>query len=126
MAGRGRRSADALLITALLAGETLGDAAKRAGVGEQTVRRRLREPAFRNQLNTMTDELLSATIASLTSASVEAVQVLRTLFTEGPPTVRLGAARAVLEATPRWRENSVELRLSALEAALAEREGSKP
>ncbi len=125
MAGNGRRNADPLLLAALLGGATLADAAKRAGMGEQTARRRLRDPEFRAQLDAAGDEVVEAAVRGLTDATGEAVAGLRDLMRGGPPSVRLGAVRAVLELGPKWRvEYDVETRLRALERALAARQSS--
>ena len=51
MANRGRKSADSVLIVALAAGRTVGEAAEEAGVSPRTVHRRLDDPEFRQQLS---------------------------------------------------------------------------
>jgi hypothetical protein len=119
VAGSGRRNADGVLVAALVGGATVGDAARRARVGEQTARRRLRDPDFRARLVAATDELVAATARALTEASGAAVGGLLDLIKNGPPAVRLGACRAILELGPRWKDaHDDEERLAAVEAAL--------
>lgn len=121
MAGSGRHNADPILIAALAAGATNVDAADFAGVSERTVRRRLRDRDFRARLNAAGDETVAASARGITDASTEAVAALRDLVRHGPPSVRLGAIRTILEVTPKWRaEQHLEERVGALERTLSE------
>ena len=123
MTGRdhSRSRADALLLSELAAGSTIADAAQRAGVSPATVRRRLADPTFRAQLARAQSELVERATAALTSASTEAVETLRELLRDGPPSTRLQAARAILDAAPKWRDTAdIEQRLAAIEASLRE------
>jgi hypothetical protein len=121
MAGSGRQNADPLLIAALLSGATLATAAERAGVSEQTARRRLHDPEFHARLDAAGEELIAAATRALADASGEAVSTLRDLLRDGPPAVKLGAARAILEFGPRWRtEHANDERLAAAERSAAE------
>ena len=124
MAPSVRRTADPLLITALLGGCTHADAAKRAGVSEQTARRRLRDPEFRIRLAAAETELIDRTARALADASGEAVTALRVLLRGRSARVRLSAVRAVLEFAPKWRaQHALEERVAALERAETERNG---
>ena len=125
MAGSGRQVADATLVAALLTGATPAEAARRAGVSERTVRRRLRNPEFRARLTAEGDDIIAAAARGLADASRGAVCPLQDLLGEGPPAIRLGAAKSILELAPRWRnEREVDERLAAIERSLAElREG---
>jgi len=121
MAGSGRQNADPILIAALLSGATPAEAATQAGVSERTVRRRLVNPAFGARLNAAGDDMIAASARGITGASTEAVSALRDLVRTGPPSVRLGAIRTILEVTPRWRaEHHLEERIGALERTLSE------
>lgn len=114
------RAVDFRLLTALAAGATNREAGQVAGVSERTVRRRMADPGFRARVHDVRGEMLSRALGELTDASVEAAATLRKLLTARPPTVRLGAARAILELATRLRE-STELgeRVAAIENRIA-------
>jgi hypothetical protein len=119
MAGR-RRKADADLILALACGATPENAAQKAGFGVRTVYRRLAEPAFRAQVNEMRAELVRRAAGMLTAASMVSIKTLTTLQESAvSESVRLGAARAVLELGCKVRA-SVQLmeRIAAVEAVI--------
>jgi hypothetical protein len=121
MAFTGRRAADEKLVIALACGSTVENAARQAGVGETTVYRRLKEPAFQAMLNTARQEMIQRTANMLTAASLESVKTLLRLQGEGVPhAVQLGAAKAIVELGAKLRE-SAELfaRVAALEQQLA-------
>jgi len=122
MAPSVRRTADPLLIAALLGGCTLAAAAKRAGMSEQTARRRLRDAEFRTRLDAAETELIDTAARALADASGEAVSKLRCLLRVRSAAVRLSAVRAVLEFAPKWRaQHALEERVAALERAEAAR-----
>jgi hypothetical protein len=122
MAGSGRHGADSLLIAALLGGASLVDAAKHAGVSEQTVSRRLHNADFRARLDAAEAELVDSVARALADGSTEAVSVLRSLLL-GSDAIRLQAARTILEFVPKWRvQYALEARVAALERAAAERQ----
>jgi hypothetical protein len=117
------RAANDKLLLALACGATTEGAARQVGICERTVRRRLNDPHFARQLQTLRGEMLQRTADQLTAAGTEAVRTLLLLQqTPNSGTVRLGAARAVLEIGIKIREIAeFEARLVALEAADAER-----
>lgn len=121
----GRRKADDRLLMALACGATVESAARQAGVGENTVYRRLREPDFKARLRTIQADILQRTAAALTAAATESVRTLLELQKPGtPPATRLGAARAVLEIGLKIREIvDLEARIAALEEQLDADEG---
>jgi AcrR family transcriptional regulator len=102
----GRKSADAALIAALAGGATVRDAAAAAGVGEMTVYRRLKERDFRRQLDETRAEILTGAMARLSAAATDAVTTLTSLLAAESESVRLGAARSILDAVLRWREQA--------------------
>src|SRR5258708_14654971 len=118
MAQQGKRQADLRLQTALACGATVEQAAAKSGLSESTAYRRLNDPAFVKQLQTMKAEMVQRTAAALTAAAMEGVKTLMELMK--PPNTgptRLGAAKAVLEMGVKLRELAeLEGRLSALEA----------
>jgi type II secretory pathway component PulF len=117
----GRRNVDHNLLTALACGATVEAAARSAGVSESTVYRRLRQPAFRQRLQEVRADMVQRTSAMLTASGMEAVKTLLALQQASTPaSVRLGAARAILELGLKVREVAdLERRLSALEQQLS-------
>ena len=92
-------------ILALAAGATVREAAREAGVGERTIHRwRSEDPSFLAAVERARDELFDANFAALVGAGRDAVQTLQDLLDTGPPPVRLGAARAILDQLCRYRE----------------------
>jgi len=119
VAQRGKKIQDDRLLMALACGATVEAAAQAAGLSKRTVYRRLKDPAFRQRLQDLRAEMVQRTAGTLTAAGGEAVKTLLALLKEAiPPTVRLGAARAVLEIGMKVRETAeLEQRLAAVEAA---------
>ena len=112
------RSGGGPLVAALAAGATLVDAARQAGVSERTVRRRLDDPAFCQQVDEARAAMLTQAVARLTAASVAAVETLQTLLAAEPAFVRLAAARAILDLGLKYREHhDLTERVLALELA---------
>jgi hypothetical protein len=98
MAGRGRHNADEVLALALAGGATAEAAGQQAGVSLRTVRRRLAEPAFCKRLQQVREDMGQRTVGAVAAAATEAVQTLLELQKPpNPPSVRLGAARALLQ-----------------------------
>jgi hypothetical protein len=117
MVGR-RRKADAGLVMALACGASPEHAAQKAGVSVRTVQRRLAEPDFRAQVDEARAEMVRRVAGMLTAAGVASVKTFTTLQESAKSeSVRLGAARAVIELGCKLRE-AAELvgRLAALEA----------
>jgi AcrR family transcriptional regulator len=96
---------------------TASEAAAAAGVSERTVRRRLSDPEFKNLVDESRTELLDAALVRLTSQAIHAVDTLAGLMKpQEPPSVRLGAAKAILDFGLRLRaEGELGDRLSAIE-----------
>ena len=116
MAGNGRHNADPALIVSLAAGLTNAQAAKEAGVSERTVRRRLDDPVFRQQVTAARAETVAQTAARLTAAGLGAVTTLLKLLNAEAESVRLGAARSILDLGFKAREiGELEERLASLE-----------
>jgi AcrR family transcriptional regulator len=109
VAGSGRQNADFVLVAALAGGRTVCDVAAAVGVSERTIYRRLESADFRRRVGDARAEMVQRAVGQLADASAEAVTTLRALVTAAESeTVRLGAARAVLELGSKLRE-SVEL-----------------
>lgn len=103
MTHRGRKG-EALLLAALAAGRDVREAAHHAGVSERTCYRRLTDPAFRRKVDETRQQMLDRAVGTLSYASVAAVQTMATLLKANSETVRLGAARAILEMGCKLRE----------------------
>ena len=116
MAENGRRKGESTLLVALAAGMTVRDAAVAAGIGERTATRRVTDPGFRRQVAQLRANMVQRALGRLADASVQAVDTLRALLSAEADTVKLGAARAILELGNRLRETvELEERIAALE-----------
>jgi transposase-like protein len=121
-----KKNEDALLL-ALACGATVEAAARQCGLTDRTIYRRLSEPAFKDRLQALRTDMVARAAGMLTAAAGEAVRTLLQLQKEAPATVRLGAARAVLELGMKLREVAdLEARMAALEARLAEQDKPGP
>jgi AcrR family transcriptional regulator len=93
-----RKSADAVLLAALVAGATVEEAARSSGVSEATAYRRLRDRAFRAELDDARARLVDLTRRRVADSAVRAVDVLDGLAASAcGESVRLGAARTLLD-----------------------------
>src|SRR5215213_5226436 len=120
MATHGKRtSADNPLILALASGKTVTDAARDAGVSVSTAHRRMADGDFRRQVAAARTDALARAVGQLADASTAAVQTLRSLLDADADTVRLGAARAILDQATRGVELlDLAERLAALESQM--------
>jgi hypothetical protein len=124
VAVRGRKSADAALALALAAGLTIEAAAERAGVSPRTAYRRLADPAFLGRVTALRDGMVERAVGRMAEGMADAADTLRQLLGAQAESVRLGAARSILELTPRlWESLDVGERLAALEGRLTREEG---
>src|SRR5262245_55086565 len=117
MPQQGRRKANHVLLMALACGASIEAAANKAGVSPATVYRRLQDPEFQKELQRLRSDMVERTASTLTAASCEAVKSLVDLLKDsGPASVRLGAARAVIDLAIKMREMvELEQRVAALE-----------
>ncbi len=124
MADGGRKNADSVLVTALASGVTVRDAAATAGVGETTVYRCLKEPELRRRVYRAQSEMVGQAAARLSAARTSAADTLKDLLTAESETVRLGAARSILELGMKLREQEdLAERVAALEGQLSPDQG---
>jgi hypothetical protein len=115
-----KKKGDAELVLALACGASPENAAQKAGVSRRTVFRRLADPAFRAQVTEMRAEIVRRTSAMVTAGGMTAVKTLTTLQdSAASESVRLGAARAMIELGCKLRE-SIEWaeRLATVEGRL--------
>lgn len=124
VAGGGRKNADPAIVAVLAGGGTVEEAAKQASVSVRTVHRRMNEPTFRRQLDEARSELVRRAVGMLARTSSAAATTLALLLKADSETVRLGAARAVLELGAKMRESDeLERRLSELEERVGAQAG---
>lgn len=128
MAGGGRKRGWEAAALALARGETVAGAAAKAGIGERTLYRWLKEEeAFRQDVDTARAEMFSRALGCMAEGTFAAAVTLRQLCSKArSETVKLGAARSLLELGPRLREH-IELveRIRALEQPDAPQETSR-
>ena len=120
MAAGRKRKADSSLIVALACGSSPEAAAQKSGLSLRTVYRRLADPSFYQQVQHVRTEMVRRAAAMFSAADMAAIKTLTTLQESATSeSVRLGAARAIIELGCKLRE-TVELmeRLAALEARL--------
>ena len=120
MASGDRKRADDALLLALACGAPVKAAAERAGVSERTAYRRLDDPEFHQQLEAARTDLFRRASGMLSAAGTESIRTLVSLQDASQqPSVRLGAAKAVLELELKFREKvELEPRVSLLEQRL--------
>ncbi|SRR5579884_3864613 len=120
MAAGGRKNADGVLALALAGGLTVEAAAGRAGVGERTAYRRLADPAFCVRVTELRSEMVERALGKMADGMGEAADTLRQLLGAKAESVRLAAARSILEMGIKLREaTELDARLRALEHQLA-------
>ena len=116
MTGHDREQGGAALVAALAGGATVQEAARQAGVSEATVYRRLRDAGFCQQLAEARSELIGRAVGVLARVSTAAAATLAGLLKADSESVRLGAARSILELAVKLRESEeLERRILALE-----------
>ena len=104
MAPTGRRNADSLIVAALAAGNTQEQAATLAGVGVRTVARRVTEPDFRQAVLEARAGMIERATGRLAESTTRAAAALLALLDDESATVRLSAARALLDTAGRYVE----------------------
>jgi uncharacterized protein (UPF0147 family) len=115
-------------IAALMSQPTIGEAAKVAGIGVETLRLWLKDPVFSDAYRRARRELMSEVSAQLQRAATSAVRALEEITNdpEAGASARVSAARTLLEFGARTVETEdLSARIEALERAAAERDGSK-
>jgi hypothetical protein len=114
---RSRTNANDLIIAALAAGKSAQEAADAAGVSGRTVARRLADPTFRLRVQTTRGEMVGRALGRMADGMSEAADVLRGLLRADAESVRLGAARALIDLGSKLRDSvELEQRIAALEA----------
>ena len=126
MSHRGRKNADEPLAAAIAAGSTIADAAKAAGVSDQTVYRRMREPSFLRRVDEIRREMMSQVVGRLTASLDAAAAQLHNLQANAETdSVKLSACRSIFEFAMRGSELlDVTRRLNEIEAILKGQDGA--
>lgn len=109
-------------IAELMAARTVEEAAKRAGVGERTLRRWLTQPHFRRAYKGAQRTAFEHATARLQDITSLAVQTLEEMLRDEktPPAVRMSGVKVALEAAARGIElGEVAERVDALEREMA-------
>jgi hypothetical protein len=115
---------DALAL-ALASGKTITEAAAAAELSRRTATRRVAEPDFRRRVAEVRAEMVGRALGKMADSMTAAADTLRALLDAEGESVRLGAARSILELGNKLRESvELEQRLADLEQRLAERGAS--
>ncbi len=116
MADDDRLNRDDGLVLALARGLSIRQAAEEAGFGKRTAHRRLDDPEFRRRISAVRGELMELAGGRLSDAATKAVDVLRELLDSDADTIRLTAARTILQQTVALRTAAeLEHRITRLE-----------
>jgi hypothetical protein len=108
MAADGRKDVDGILVLCLAAGLGTTQAAKKAEVSTRTVRRRLRDEAFKQRVAETRARMIQGAIGKLAASAGLAVKSLRQLARSGEKeAVKVNAARVLLEFLFRGSEAEV-------------------
>src|SRR5437763_8329362 len=119
MADIGGQKGQDTLALALASGQTIRDAAASAGVAERTATRRVAELAFRQRVAALRSDMLARAAGQMADGMTQAVTTLRQLLSARSESVRLAAARSILEIGPKLHESlDLDERLREVEACL--------
>ena len=113
---------EAALIACLASGANYTEAAKKSGISARTISRRMSNPEFQEKVSDTRRSALIRAVGAISTAASRAVLTLNELLgAKHPPSIRLAAARAVLENVVRLTQHAdLDHRLAALEATAAE------
>jgi hypothetical protein len=134
VAGR-RRKADAELIQSLACGATPESAAQKTGFSLRTIYRRLADPEFGKRVQELRAEMVRRVSGMLDAAGMGSIKTFAHLQSSAQSeSVRLGAARAIIELGCKLRETveltdrmaAVEVRLEALLDGRAKPDETRP
>jgi len=107
-----------LLIAALLTEKTIGGAAAKVGIGENTALRWMQDPDFQEDYREARKMAVSQAISQLQQSTTDAVQTLREIMAnkKAPASSRVTAARTVLDSSLKAVElEDLVARVEALE-----------
>jgi hypothetical protein len=125
MAGGSRRRADQRLAELIASGLPVEHAARQAGVSPATAFRRLREPGFRAEVQSLRQTARDRTVGMLSDAGLMSVVVLRQLLGAEDGRLRLRAAATLLAEGRSYAELAdFDERLAAVEERLGGEDGA--
>lgn len=108
-----------LVQLALAGGKSYTEAAQIAGVTVKTIMRRMSDDRYRRQVAAVRADMIDRAAGQLAEHAAAAVETLTGLLNGESEQVRLGAARAILDSSVRYRElTELNERLARLEELL--------
>jgi hypothetical protein len=112
---------------ALARGCTTAEAAEESGAAKRTILAwSATLPAFRRRVQALRGEMTGQALGRMVNNMNQAAEKLRSLLEAESETVRLGAARSILELGIKFRETvELEERVAELEARVAAKEQEK-
>lgn len=111
-----RRGRDERLALLLAVGCSARQAAHRSGFAVRTVYRRLKDDAFQQQVQAVRSQIFERTASRLGRLGLKAAATLQALLDADSETIRLGAAREILQAAVRLKSTmEFEARIRSLE-----------
>jgi hypothetical protein len=122
MSGNPRQSRDERLIECLARGNSQVNAARLCGCSSKTVARRLENAEFRDHVEAYRADMFEAGAGRIASLIDDSLETLSDLLKPGTsPTIRLAAARVVVDASLKYRDSiAFDRRLAALERMVEE------
>jgi hypothetical protein len=119
MSAKRRHNRRDALILALARGLTIAGAARVSGYSQRQAQRLLDDPAFRSAVASVRSGMVSEAVGLLAATNAKACRTLRALLSDPSSTIRLAAAKAILDVGQRLRDaNELEQRLEAIECRL--------
>ncbi len=110
---------EARLALLLACGDSNSVASKKIGIAESTAWRWRKSPVFQKLLLELRAALISETTGKLAQTACQAAAVLNQLLSDSNSSIKLGAARTVLErATEFYKLSDMQQRLENMEAEL--------
>lgn len=123
MVRHGRKRADDLLALGIARGLPIKDAAAGAALSERSAYRRASSAEFQDRVRALRGEMLASAVSAITATLGQATDTLSALLTAQSESVRLGAARTILEMGLKLREHAdLERRLRELEERADEKD----
>lgn len=107
-------------IVALAHGDSIDNAALKAGCNEKSIDGWLKVPEFKQALRNAISEIYESAIAESVRHSTSAIKVLARIIDdeEAPNRDKIAAARELLANASKWRDWQLEERISRLEELL--------
>jgi hypothetical protein len=120
--GSSELKGDDKLLTALVSGCHIENAARSAGISERTAYRRLEDPEFRAKLEQSRKALRESILARLSDAGLDAISTLVDLLDSDDDNVRLKAAKTLLESLSKLNGQGPKTKL-VIRARIATHDG---